>query len=255
MSEQYLEDNYIDTPDIIQYGGGKVRGEYPNEKICQTFTAENDYKLAKIRLLLCRIQSQDAYEGTLWLNLRSVTSEEKPGTILSSANINVSSIPVSDSYGQPQYDEYYWIEFVLNKSYSLSSDIQYAITLFASMEEYITIRWGASLSAGYSGGQYWHWDWVANKWGTYPYPEWEIWDHFFKCYRKESSVVQSRGAGFYDGIYNPSAVWGYNPDIENYEWMTTDEDIEVPHILAAGGGRYRKNIVVVGHNSVYYGET
>jgi hypothetical protein len=45
-------------------------------------------------------------------------------------------------------------------------------------------------------------------------------------------------------------VWGYDSTSGTYMWLYPDD---VPEIIAVGGGRYGQQLVVVGHNCIYYG--
>jgi hypothetical protein len=45
---------------------------------------------------------------------------------------------------------------------------------------------------------------------------------------------------------NPDGRWGWDPISGGYKWLSTD--------VTAGGGRYRSQLVVIGHRTIYYGE-
>jgi hypothetical protein len=49
--------------------------------------------------------------------------------------------------------------------------------------------------------------------------------------------------------FSEDNVWGRNPETGDYEWLGMGTDI-----AAAGGGRYRKQLIVVGHQTIYFGD-
>jgi hypothetical protein len=48
-------------------------------------------------------------------------------------------------------------------------------------------------------------------------------------------------------VYNGDKVWGYNPITEQYEWLDSTVNL-------TGGGRYKRQLVVVGHRVIFYGD-
>ena len=54
------------------------------------------------------------------------------------------------------------------------------------------------------------------------------------------------GGGSRPPNYPPNSRWGWDPIAGGYGWLTTN--------VTAGGGRYRSQLVVVGHRTIYYGE-
>ncbi len=50
--------------------------------------------------------------------------------------------------------------------------------------------------------------------------------------------------------YDEEKVWGW--DGEDYNWISVYDGFDV---VKFGGGRYKQQLVVVGYNTVYFGET
>jgi hypothetical protein len=49
--------------------------------------------------------------------------------------------------------------------------------------------------------------------------------------------------------YIPDLIYGYD-DIDGWDWYGLDEI----DFAFAGGGRYKQQLVVVGHNKIYFGD-
>lgn len=54
--------------------------------------------------------------------------------------------------------------------------------------------------------------------------------------------------------YDSSFVWGWDVSATVYKWLEPGVHIEQAPTLAAGGGRYKQKCVVIGHESVYFGD-
>ena len=52
--------------------------------------------------------------------------------------------------------------------------------------------------------------------------------------------------------YLSNQVWGW--DGSAYSWFTPGVDVEVAPILAAGGGRYKQKFIVIGKDTIYFGD-
>jgi hypothetical protein len=69
-------------------------------------------------------------------------------------------------------------------------------------------------------------------------------------------TTRQRPSGFdYDRSddYDADLVWAYNPDDAEYQWLTPGEAAAFDIVLT-GGGSYKQNIVIVGHEKIFFGE-
>lgn len=224
-------------------------GSYAQQQLIgsQTFTPLENYELSSIRLALFRVAASGSTgdPGTIKCEVRNTDENGKPvGSVLVSSTTNGNTL---------REDAYEWREFTFSSNPNLTTGTKYAIvlTFFGSQisSQYRRVYWSDSPNQYDRGNAL-----IAQNEDCPNYPPAEDWgdsilDFLFEVYGITADEItpfpQDR-----PNDYNPDDEWDPNGGEGGTGGWTSD-----PWDLASlGGGRYGKQLVVVGHRKIYFGE-
>lgn len=198
----------------------------------QSFTTNIIYDIESVKLLLYRVPWDS--DGIITISIRATDEIGKPtGLNLCSGAFNRDELTTSEA-GE-------WKEIIFNSPYCLEKDVVYAVIIGPAVgtgDLYWRCTAGGNPYSGgnqnysYDAGLTWasspslNFDSLFETWGSIPEPETFVWP-----------IVNRPNSYNPDKVYDPIAeTWGSDKDI-----------------LAAGGGRYKNQVVVIGHKKLYFG--